>query len=76
MTTAIATTTTAPYLVMCSAEGYVPHAWIVAAENAEVAMEIGRYRYAALDDMTRSEWIAVRAVAYADLPEIMFGGGC
>jgi hypothetical protein len=73
MTSATASTN-APYLVLCSAEGYVPHAWIVDAESAEVAMEIGRYRYAALDDMTRSEWIEARAIAYADLPEIMFGG--
>jgi hypothetical protein len=73
MTTATAAIT-APYLVMCSAEGYVPHAWIIDAESAEIATAIGRYRYAALDDMTRAERIEVRVIAYADLPEIMFGG--
>ena len=74
MTSAAASTKPSPFLVVCSHTDYPAHAWIIDAENPEVAIAIGRYRYQTATGELAPESIEVSAIAYADLPEIMFGG--
>jgi hypothetical protein len=74
MTSATVSTTPSPFLVVCSHADHPAHAWIIDAESSEVAISIGRYRYQLATDVLVPESIEVSAVAYANLPEIMFGG--
>jgi hypothetical protein len=75
MDSATDTIVTDPYLVMCTYPSHPPHAYIIEAESEDIAGAIARRRY----QMTAEHElglanITAKVTAYAELPEIMFGG--
>jgi hypothetical protein len=75
MNTATDTIMTDPYLVTCTYPSHPPHAYIIEAESEDIAGAIARRRYqmTAERELVLTN-ITAKVTAYADLPEIMFGG--